>query len=467
VFAKHPLVRTQHTCKMDNFFSWRGDNPFVQFAASALDAGQAGAQQFMRDVVPDSVQEGPKGPPPASKKALRQLPTVVVSPEDLVDDNNRECCICLEPNRLKDRVVRLPCAHIFHQECISDWLSRHCTCPVCRYELETEDQEYERLRKKRMASRKPRIHSYELERMSLEELRAYIQFVVGKRNYSMPSRRHLASKEACMAWLKRSGRVDIVASPKPVEYSLSQLRSMGVGKLKKCMAEAGVFYDPKDVVEKEDMVQIFRNSGRLVVLPEPDTKPAPSIVVETVSEDFAAPKIPDNVPVTRMFGNMENEEQKQRPEPMDVDGAYTTAAKTLSTRSMWQELFASYGIGDLRALARRLHVDLSDCIERKEMVERLVVCAENAFRSWSISTLRAMATAVHVDLSFCYSRDEMVGALIQPQMAPYLGALLPLAEMSVSELRAQARQWKVEVSDCLEKEEIINRLVVSAIPASG
>ena len=35
--------------------------------------------------------------PPASARAIRQLPTILVTPEDLVDENNRECCICLEP----------------------------------------------------------------------------------------------------------------------------------------------------------------------------------------------------------------------------------------------------------------------------------------------------------------------------------------------------------------------------------
>ena len=34
--------------------------------------------------------------PPASARAIRQLPTIRVAPEDLVDPNNRECCICLE-----------------------------------------------------------------------------------------------------------------------------------------------------------------------------------------------------------------------------------------------------------------------------------------------------------------------------------------------------------------------------------
>jgi hypothetical protein len=39
---------------------------------------------------------GNRGAPPTSSKALRQLPIVTVTPEDLVDENNRECCICLE-----------------------------------------------------------------------------------------------------------------------------------------------------------------------------------------------------------------------------------------------------------------------------------------------------------------------------------------------------------------------------------
>ena len=34
--------------------------------------------------------------PPASERAIRQLPTVSVTQEDLIDENNRACCICFD-----------------------------------------------------------------------------------------------------------------------------------------------------------------------------------------------------------------------------------------------------------------------------------------------------------------------------------------------------------------------------------
>merc|ERR1740122_863086 len=106
-------------------------------------------------------------PPPANKKAIRQIPTVALCAEDSMDENNRECVICFEENVIGSKVARLPCGHVYHRECIEGWLNKHCTCPVCRYELETDDRTYERGRLERMRSRKPRFRKHELNNLTI------------------------------------------------------------------------------------------------------------------------------------------------------------------------------------------------------------------------------------------------------------------------------------------------------------
>merc|ERR1719401_2468529 len=201
-------------------------------------------------------------PPPASQNAIRLLPIVAITAEDLVDENNRECRICFDENLIGSKVARLPCGHLFHKACIEGWLTKHCTCPVCRYELETDDPVYERERVERMRHRKPRFRKHELERLSIRYLRELYKSLNIDLNEPLFEKRELVDK------LIRSGKIEMIASPEPVEYRISDLRGLSVGKLRKCMNDNGVFFDSVDIVEKEDMVQIFINSGRVVLLPE-------------------------------------------------------------------------------------------------------------------------------------------------------------------------------------------------------
>ncbi|CAN4088314.1 unnamed protein product [Withania somnifera] len=89
---------------------------------------------------------GSIGRPPASKTVVRDLPTVVVSKDDLTK-NNATCAICKDEMNLGEKARQLPCVHRYHGDCILPWLGIRNTCPVCRYELPTDDPGYERRRR--------------------------------------------------------------------------------------------------------------------------------------------------------------------------------------------------------------------------------------------------------------------------------------------------------------------------------
>lgn len=58
------------------------------------------------------------------------------------------CIICTDKFDVGDTVMRLPfCSHCFHEKCALTWLKKHNTCPMCRRELPTDDQEYESRRR--------------------------------------------------------------------------------------------------------------------------------------------------------------------------------------------------------------------------------------------------------------------------------------------------------------------------------
>ena len=102
-------------------------------------------------------------PPPASNRILQSLTRHhLTTQEDVnamfkgVDMDEEECLICSEilPS-VGNTVTKLPCGHVFHSTCIVDgWLSKHCTCPTCRYELPTDSAKYEYGRFDRMRTRK-------------------------------------------------------------------------------------------------------------------------------------------------------------------------------------------------------------------------------------------------------------------------------------------------------------------------
>jgi hypothetical protein len=249
----------QHAATFGGF----GGGPFGYDEEAALQAAIAASQREQ--------QQTPKLPPPAAPRVVRCLPKIRISAEDLVDPNNRQCPISFEEHKLGDtNVTRLPCAHLFKTKEIMQWLQTTCTCPVCRYELPTDDASYEPGRIQRMAQRKPRFAKYELQRLSTKQL---LQ-LLARKNHSSSTRTSSSSyqpveKQDLIEYLITSETIELIHAPEPVQYSLQTLRNMSIKQLKQCMNdEAGVFFNATDVVEKEDMVQIFIASGRLDLIPD-------------------------------------------------------------------------------------------------------------------------------------------------------------------------------------------------------
>lgn len=82
------------------------------------------------------------GTPPASKSAVQGLPDIKIS-QDLLASDSSQCAVCKDSFELDEVAKQMPCKHIYHSDCILPWLDLHNSCPVCRYELPTDDPDYE------------------------------------------------------------------------------------------------------------------------------------------------------------------------------------------------------------------------------------------------------------------------------------------------------------------------------------
>ncbi|KAJ4433514.1 hypothetical protein ANN_15823 [Periplaneta americana] len=114
---------------------------------------------------------GQKLPPCASKECVENLA------QKQVTSSGEKCPVCLKEHEVGETVKVLPCHHAFHSTCILPWLERvsmlhSCkelqvsihigdlyflfqtnSCPLCRYELPTDDEEYEMYRKEKLRAK--------------------------------------------------------------------------------------------------------------------------------------------------------------------------------------------------------------------------------------------------------------------------------------------------------------------------
>ncbi|KZV33159.1 hypothetical protein F511_18175 [Dorcoceras hygrometricum] len=107
----------------------------------------AGYEALLQNLA-DSDTGGRRGAPPAAKWAVEKLESLSIEKEE----ETMTCSICKDLVNAGESAKKLPCGHLYHGDCIIRWLGSRNSCPVCRFELPTDDPEYEEERKERVVA---------------------------------------------------------------------------------------------------------------------------------------------------------------------------------------------------------------------------------------------------------------------------------------------------------------------------
>ncbi|KAM6984665.1 E3 ubiquitin-protein ligase Praja-2 [Aplochiton taeniatus] len=71
--------------------------------------------------------------PPATEQIIQCLPQITMQEDSC---GQEQCCAICCCEYVKDEIAtQLPCQHMFHKICVTLWLQKSGTCPVCRYVL--------------------------------------------------------------------------------------------------------------------------------------------------------------------------------------------------------------------------------------------------------------------------------------------------------------------------------------------
>eukprot|EP00388_Colpodella_angusta_P009650 GDKJ01025578.1.p1 GENE.GDKJ01025578.1~~GDKJ01025578.1.p1 ORF type:complete len:288 (+),score=56.36 GDKJ01025578.1:37-864(+) len=137
-----------------------GDHPLHRLLMSLM-TGQASGIEIIQE--PTSNTPAPNTSDkttPACEGFIQNLQKVTI--EEALhgkDDTGAECCICHIEYREEPHtsLSQTPCGHVYHTECISNWLKKCNSCPMCREEFETNQIKF------------LREHGREAEAAALEE----------------------------------------------------------------------------------------------------------------------------------------------------------------------------------------------------------------------------------------------------------------------------------------------------------
>lgn len=234
-------------------------------SSSSLGRAVHTAMQAMVAAVEAQMEEHSDGnlqrPPPASESMRDALPRVVVTKEDQLDSSNCKCAVCLEDSKIGAKATRMLCGHLFCTGCIREWLRMANSCPVCRFELATDIQEFEPGRVVRMRDRKVVLKSGDLNMMRMADLKTLM------RALGVPGEGCLERQDFIQR-LRAESNLEITQDRKDVFYDANDLDVLEIGLLRNLMERHRMPKLPDQLTEKEEReesLRWFQSAGWLVL----------------------------------------------------------------------------------------------------------------------------------------------------------------------------------------------------------
>ena len=114
--------------------------------------------------------------------------------EIIYDDSKyetKECVISMDEFKNGDKIIQLPCNHIFHEKSIKTWLCEESSkCPVCRYELD-----YKEIKNDENIIISDQINNIDTSRNSVSQMLENMNFIYNPTQYiHRPQRRNFLNE---------------------------------------------------------------------------------------------------------------------------------------------------------------------------------------------------------------------------------------------------------------------------------
>ncbi|KAL5706503.1 RING-type E3 ubiquitin transferase [Ranunculus cassubicifolius] len=78
-----------------------------------------------------------------SADTIASLPSINYKSQNNEDSSTDQCVICRLEYEDEDTLTVLSCKHMYHSECINNWLHINKVCPICSAEVSTSDKREE------------------------------------------------------------------------------------------------------------------------------------------------------------------------------------------------------------------------------------------------------------------------------------------------------------------------------------